>query len=311
MDVQSRIGYEFKQFDFGDSPIAQSLAADINHDKKLKSSLFPKPLQRHIISVTNQKGGVGKTTTVVNIAAALADGGLKVMVIDMDPQGNATTALGIEHGDARKPSSAQLIIEGETLANCLKQSPHFDTLSIVPSTIDLSGADLKLSDVPDKEYRLKNALQEFLREDDTYDYIFIDCPPSMGTLVVNALAAADEILVTIQAEYYALEGLSLLYDTVNFVRDNYNPQLEITSALVTMFDRRTNLSNEVYDEVKNFFPEQTLGTVIPRNVQISEAPSHLETVITYDSRSTGALAYREAALELAKRSARQNKEANV
>jgi chromosome partitioning protein len=305
MDVQSRIGSEFKQFDFGDSPIAQTLAADINHDRKLKSSIFPKPLKTHIISVTNQKGGVGKTTTAVNLAAALASGGLKVMVIDMDPQGNASTALGIEHGDARKPSSAQMLIDNETLANCIKQSPHFDTLSVVPSTIDLSSADIKLSDTENKEFRLKNALEEFLKEDDTYDYIFIDCPPSMGILVVNALSAASEILVTIQAEYYALEGLSLLYDTVNFVRDQYNPELEITAALVTMFDRRTNLSNEVYDEVKNFFPTQTLGTVIPRNVQISEAPSHLETVITYDPRSAGSLAYREAALELAKRGAKK------
>jgi chromosome partitioning protein len=220
----------------------------------------------------------------------------------MDPQGNASTALSIPHGDARKPSSYDVLVDNLPISQCIKQNPKIELLSVVASTIELANADLHLADVPDKEFRMKRALDEHLATEGVYyDYVFFDCPPSMGILVVNALTAASEILVTIQAEYYALEGLALLNDTVKLVKERYNPDLEITSALLTMYDGRTNLSGDVFAEVKNFFPKQTLNTVIPRNVQVSEAPSHQETVITYDPRSTGSLAYREAALELAKR----------
>jgi chromosome partitioning protein len=302
LSIQERIGDEFQAFDFKDSPLAQELAQNHQQDQRLSASLYPKPSSTRIISVTNQKGGVGKTTTVVNLAAALADGGLKVLVIDLDPQGNASTALGMELGQSRKPSSADLLINNLPLEQCLKKSPHFETLDIVPSTIDLANADLELANTEGKEYRVKNSLEQYLTGlAEPYDYIFIDCPPSMGLQVVNALTAANEILVAIQAEYYALEGLSLLNDTIKRIQELYNPELHITAALVTMFDRRTMLSAEVYENVKEFYGNLTLGTVIPRNVRIAEAPGYGESVVKFDPRSPGSLAYREAALELAKR----------
>ncbi|MDR1448191.1 MAG: AAA family ATPase [Candidatus Ancillula sp.] len=300
--IPSRMAAEFGNFDFRDSPIAAQLADDVKTRDRLEHSVFPRPKFTRLISVTNQKGGVGKTTTVVNLAASLALEGMKVLVIDMDPQGNASTALSIPHGDARKPSSYDVLVNNLPISECIKQNTKIDLLSVVPSTIELASADLYLANVEGKEFQMKKAVEKHLATEGVYyDYIFFDCPPSMGILVVNALTAANEILVTIQAEYYALEGLALLNDTVRLVKQRYNPDLKITSALVTMFDGRTNLSGEVYTEVKNFFPDQTFNTVIPRNVQVSEAPSHQETVITYDPRSTGSLAYREAALELAKR----------
>ncbi len=294
---------EFANFDFwDDSPIAAQLVDDVRTRNRLERSVFPRPRSARLISVTNQKGGVGKTTTVVNLAASLSTEGMKVLVVDLDPQGNASTALSIPHGDARKPSSYDVLVNDLPICACIKQSPKLELLSVIPSTIELASADLHLAGVEDKEFRIKRALDKHLATEGVhYDYVFFDCPPSMGLLVVNALTAANEILVTIQAEYYALEGLALLNDTVRLVKEQYNPSLEITSALVTMYDSRTNLSVEVFSEVKNFFPNQIFNTVIPRNVQVSEAPSHQETVITYDPRSTGSLAYREAALELAKR----------
>jgi chromosome partitioning protein len=304
-NIKDKIGAEFEQFNFKGSPIAKQVAKDSSSHTRLQNSIFPRPENTRIISVTNQKGGVGKTTTVVNIATALAKEGMQVLVIDLDPQGNATTALSIPHGDARKPSAYNVLVEDLPVAEAIKQSPKFDNLDVVPSTIELASSDLQLATTDGKEFRLKNALNAYLEGAEIagkhYDYVFFDCPPSMGVVVVNALTAAKELLVTIQAEYYALEGLALLNDTVNLVKERYNPEIRITSAIVTMFDARTNLSNEVYDEVKNYFPDQLLNAVIPRNVAISEAPSYGESVITYDPRSTGAIAYREAALELAKR----------
>jgi chromosome partitioning protein len=303
--ISDRLSAEFDTLNFEDSPLGAEVAQNAATSEKLRVTSFPRPKTTRIISVTNQKGGVGKTTTVVNLAAALAKEEMRVLVLDLDPQGNASTALGIPHGDARKPSSADVLIEGVKIADCVKKNPELPTLDVVCSTIDLAAAELKLVVAEDKEFIVKNALLEFLTASeargDRYDYVFIDCPPSMGVLVVNALTAATEVLVAIQSEYYALEGLALLNDTVTLVRDNYNPQLAINSVIVTMYDSRTNLSQEVYENVKQYFPAQLLNTVIPRNVQIAEAPSHHETVITYDPRSTGALAYREAALELAKR----------
>jgi chromosome partitioning protein len=303
--VQDRMADEFKQFDFGDSPLAKELADNYNQDTVLKKSTFPKPDHTRVISVTNQKGGVGKTTSTVNLAAALADGGLHVLVIDMDPQANASTALGIPYGDARRPSTYNILVERKPIEECVKQCPAFETLQVVPSTIELSHADLHLSGVEGKEWRLKDALCSYLtqkeEQGDRYDYVFIDCPPSMGLQVMNSLLAADEILVTVQAEFYALEGLALLNDTVNIIRNDFHHDIAITAALLTMYDKRNGLSNEVLENVQQFYQEAALGTVIPRNVRLAEAPSFQETVISFDPRSTGALAYREAALELAKR----------
>lgn len=285
-----------------DSPIAKEIADSQYRTQELKKVKFSKPANTRILSVTNQKGGVGKTTTTVNLAAALALEGLKVLVIDLDSQGNASTALSIPVGaDNRRPSSFDILVNNMPIQNCVKKCPKIPNISIVPSTIELANADLYLSDTKDREYILKNALNTFLNStDENYDYIFFDCPPSMSVPVINGLVAAKEVLVTIQSEYYALEGLALLNDTVVMVQNKFNPDLKISTVLVTMYDSRTNLSREVYQEVKNYFPSQTLKTPIPRNVSISEAPSHGETVITYDPKSTGALSYREAALEITK-----------
>ncbi|MDR1862120.1 MAG: ParA family protein [Candidatus Ancillula sp.] len=305
MSIEERMKSEFSNFDLSGSPIAQELREDFAQEEVLKTAIYPRPKNTRILSVTNQKGGVGKTTTTVNLAAALAKGGLKVLVIDMDPQGNASTALGIPHGEARHPSTFDLIVNKTPLELVVKQNSFFPSLYVAPSTIELASADLALSNDEGKEYILKNALEKYLdQQPERYDYVFIDCPPSMGLQVVNSLIAANEILVTVQAEFYALEGLALLNDTVNTIRFRFNHEISITAVLVTMYDKRTGLSRDVYEEVKNFFGKDTLGTVIPRNVHLAEAPSNMQTVISYDPRSAGALAYREAALELAKRGVR-------
>jgi chromosome partitioning protein len=251
--------------------------------------------------VANQKGGVGKTTTTVNIAVTMAQRGLRVLVLDLDPQGNASTALGVEHPRGT-PSTYDALVDGIPLAELVQPSTEAPNLLVVPSTIDLAGAEIELVSVVARENRLRKALASFDRihgaGEDRLDYVLIDCPPSLGLLTLNALVAADELFLPIQSEYYALEGVGQLLETVELVRTNLNPGLEISTVLLTMYDARTRLSAAVADEVRQHFGERVLKTAIPRSVRVSEAPSYGQSVMNYDPVSPGALSYREAAREM-------------
>lgn len=285
------------QFSLEDTPLAATIARNNRDRAALDEIEFPKPAAPRVLTVSNQKGGVGKTTSVVNLAAALAHAGLKVVVIDSDPQGNASTALGIEHRQGT-PSVYNVIIESVPLADILQPCPHYENLLVAPSTIDLSGAEIELVAKVSRETRLKRAVDAYVASHEV-DYVFIDCPPSLGLITLNAMVAAREILIPIQCEYYALEGLTQLMKNIEMVTEHLNPDVHISTILLTMYDRRLNLSEDVAAEVRNYFPTETLHTVIPRSVRISEAPSFQETVITYDPKSSGAIAYRKAALEIA------------
>jgi chromosome partitioning protein len=253
------------------------------------------------MTISNQKGGVGKTTTTVNIAAALASLGGRVLVIDLDPQGNASTALGIPHA-AETPSVYDVLIEETPLADVIQPSPENERLLCAPSTIHLAGAEIELVTQVAREQRLKTALAEYLKQrDEPLDFVLIDCPPSLGLLTINAFTAATEVFLPIQCEYYALEGLSQLLGNVQLIQKHLNPRLRLTTILLTMFDARTRLSQQVADEVRGHFSGEVLETVIPRSVRVSEAPSFGKTVISYDGNSAGAIAYREAALEIVRR----------
>ncbi|MDD2858080.1 MAG: ParA family protein [Candidatus Nanopelagicales bacterium] len=255
-----------------------------------------------VITVANQKGGVGKTTSTVNIAGALAQGGARVVVIDMDPQGNASTAVGVDHREG-VPGIYEVLIGDAALSDVEQPCPDIPGLTCIPATIDLAGAEIELVSQVAREYRLARALETFIAEaaadGQPIDYVLLDCPPSLGLLTLNGLVAAREVLLPIQCEYYALEGLSQLLRTIEMVRTHLNPQLEVSAILLTMYDGRTRLAAQVAEEVRTHFGERVLSTVIPRNVRVSEAPSYAQTVVTYDPSSPGALTYRQAAAELA------------
>lgn len=288
------------------SLVGDHLVDKIRRRRRLAETQSPLPDVPRVITVSNQKGGVGKTTTTVNLASALARRGATVLVIDLDPQGNASTALGVQHRP-EVTSIYDVLLGDSSLEDALQVSTDNENLLCVPSTINLAGAEIELVSLVAREQRLRTALDAFLRDSDrTYHYVFIDCPPSLGLLTVNAFVAADEVLIPIQCEYYALEGLSQLLGNIQLIQKHLNPGLRVSTILLTMYDARTNLAQEVAGEVRSHFPREVLSAVVPRSVRISEAPSYGQTVHAYDGSSIGALAYLEAAAEMAARGAGGN-----
>ncbi|MFG6402562.1 MULTISPECIES: ParA family protein [unclassified Microbacterium] len=291
-----------------DSPIAREIANLSARRRSLEAVSVEMTGDTRVITVSNQKGGVGKTTSAVNIAAALATLGARVLVIDLDPQGNASTALGVPHS-ADVPSVYDVLIDEVPLAEVVQQSPESPTLFCAPSTIHLAGAEIELVSQVAREHRLRTALDEYLADTDVHvDFVLIDCPPSLGLLTINAFTAAREVMIPIQCEYYALEGLSQLLGSVKMIQRHLNPELRLSTILLTMYDGRTRLAQQVAEEVRTHFPSEVLATVIPRSVRVSEAPSFGQTVIAYDGQSAGAIAYREAAVEIVRRGAEQKEE---
>lgn len=246
-----------------------------------------------VIAIANQKGGVGKTTTAVNLAACLAQKGRKVLMLDVDPQGNATSGLGFDKRDIKKCIYDTLI--NDVMMKDVLLHSDYENLDVIPATIQLAGAEIELVSLMNREGRLKNALERVKHD---YDYVLIDCPPSLGLLTINALTAANSVLVPIQCEFYALEGVSQLMNTIKLVQRNLNPALKLEGVLMTMFDQRTNLSSDVVGEVRKYFNTKMYNTIIPRNVRLSEAPSHGQPVIVYDPKSKGAQVYMELAAEV-------------
>ena len=281
-----------------ETPIAQEAAAAVQV-LNVRNEVWPRPMSQRILTVANQKGGVGKTTTAVNLAAALALHGLRVLVVDMDPQGNASTALGVDHS-VGTPSVYDALLGGQAIESLVSPVSLADTLWCVPATIDLAGSEIELTSQVAREFRLRRALEAYVGE---MDYIFVDCPPSLGLLTLNALVAAREVLIPIQCEYYALEGLAQLLSTVDLVRAHLNPEIAVSTVLLTMYDARTRLADQVADEVRRHFGDLVVQSVIPRNVRVSEAPGFGQTVITYDPGSRGAIRYVDAAREIAFRGA--------
>ena len=269
----------------------------------------PRPDRTRVMVVANQKGGVGKTTSTVNIAAALSQLGQRVLVVDLDPQGNASTALGVEHRRG-VASTYDAVVDGVPLADVTAECPDLPGVWAVPATIDLAGAEIELVSVVARESRLHKAIKGHPlvgsaeeAGEERFDFVLVDCPPSLGLLTLNALVSGEEMMIPIQAEYYALEGLGQLLETVEMVRAHLNPRLVVSTILVTMYDARTRLASGVAEEVREHFGDQVLKTTIPRSVRVSEAPSYGQTVMTYDPGSPGALCYLEAAREIASKGA--------
>jgi len=282
-----------------DTPIAREALQAVNV-MNIHREHWPKPPDTRVITVANQKGGVGKTTSAVNIAAAMAMHGLRVLVIDLDPQGNASTALGVDHS-VGTPSMYDVLLGEGKIADVVASVEISETLFCAPATIDLAGADLELASQVSREYRLQRALTGLLDTSADLDYVFIDCPPSLGLLTLNALVGAREVFIPIQCEYYALEGLAQLLSSIEMVKSYLNTGLTVSTVLLTMYDSRTRLADQVAADVRAHFGDLVIDSVIPRNVRVSEAPGFGQTVMTYDAGSRGAVGYLEAARELAER----------
>jgi chromosome partitioning protein len=286
-----------------DLPIGAQAAAAVRALNPSGRHDFPPPARRRVITIANQKGGVGKTTTTVNLAAALALHGAKVLVIDLDPQGNASTGLGVEHR-AGTPNVYDVLIDEVPLDQVVQPADGVPNLWCVPATIDLAGAEIELVSVVARESRLKNAIEAHCEGPGAeLDYVLVDCPPSLGLLTVNAMVATAEVLIPIQCEYYALEGLGQLLKNVELVKQHLNRRLHVSTILLTMYDARTRLADQVAEEVRNHFGDTVLRGTIPRSVRVSEAPGYGQSVVTYDPGSRGSLAYIEAAREIAERGA--------
>ncbi|WP_420814508.1 ParA family protein [Kineococcus vitellinus] len=300
-DVEGRLSEELEPspVDVGPAPVPRETP------RARVAERFPAPTETRIMTIANQKGGVGKTTTAVNLASALAAAGLKVLVLDLDPQGNASTALGIEH-HSEVAGVYEVLVEGRPLIEVVQRCEEAPDLWCAPATVDLAGAEIELVSMVARESRLQRAVAKYLKAveragERRVDYVLIDCPPSLGLLTINAFVAAPEVLIPIQCEYYALEGLSQLLANIELIQEHLNPDLAVTTILLTMYDGRTRLAAQVVDEVRSHFGEQVLKTLVPRSVRISEAPSHGQTVMAYDPLSSGALAYLQAAREIAQR----------
>lgn len=292
------------------SSIFDQLQADHIALDEVAEEGYPRPGRTRIIAVANQKGGVGKTSTAVNLAAALAEGGLHVMLIDADSQGNASTALGVQHGEEQS-SIYDVLVDGAAIQDVVAQTRFSDTLLCVPATIDVAAVEIELIETPQRESRLRYALNDYLAARETQglprlDYIIIDCPPSLGIMTINAFVAAAEVLIPMQAEYYALEGLALLTRSIDRIARIHNPELGVSMIVLTMFDGRTTLAREVESEVRNYFPQATLETKVPRSIRVAEAPSFGAPVVFWDPRSSGAVAYKKMAHEVALRGASAN-----